>query len=455
MSPRSTPLVCAAALALVACGGGDDALEDTQGSALDASPTSADDGLHGSDGRAQAASSTALGTLLLVSSNAAGKARGGSTSALQGRTCGMSADGNLVLFNSDATDLVAGDTNGRTDVFLKDLRSGAVTRISTQSNGAQLASGATCMALTPDGGRALLRGSASGPLWVKDIGSGTLTQATPEPNSIPDNTGFSGGALSDDGSKVLFTTTPRLIYLGAYQWVNAVSRRMMLRDLGTGSLVTLPTDDGAVANGEVGTAVLSPDGSLAAFTSTSASLVAGDSNGQNDVFVRHLATGTTTLVSRDANGLPANATVSGLAQYGVRFAADGLLQFNANQPSSLGPRGEYVVPLATGQASLLLDASDGTSVTLSADGRRIAFLRIVPGTANRRAFVRDLGTGQEQVVNATASGTVGNGSVAALEISRDGTQVVFSSNASNLISPKPPAGSVQVYRKTVAATGSP
>ena len=42
------------------------------------------------------------------------------------------------------------------------------------------------------------------------------------------------------------------------------------------------------------------------FTSASAKLVPGDTNGRRDVFVRDLATGTTTLVSTGLNGLPAN-----------------------------------------------------------------------------------------------------------------------------------------------------
>jgi Tol biopolymer transport system component len=457
MSLRFTPVLCAVVLALAACGGGD-ALDDTQESALGADPASADDGSQASDGRAQAASSTAAGTLELVSSDASGTARSGYIGALEAGSCGMSADGRLVLFNSDASNLVAGDSNARTDVFLKNLNTGAVTRVSTQSNGAQMAAGASCVALTPDGSRALLRAPTGGTLWVKNLGSGTLVQVTPAPDSIPQNTGFTGGAISDDANLVVFKTAPTTIFLGAFQFVNAVPRRLMLRDLRDNSLVTLPTDDGVVANGEVGIApaALSPDGTLVAFASTSSSLVADDGNGQLDVFVRNLATGTATLVSRDGTGAPAAPTVSGFFQYyNVRFAADGLLQFYAAQPSTLGPRGEYATDLGTQQTSLLLSDSEGSSAQLFADGRRLAFLRNIPGSSNFRAFVRELGTGTEQVVNTTASGTIGNGNVNSVQVSRDGSSVAFGSNARNLIKPKPPAGSYQVYRKAVAAsTGS-
>jgi WD40 repeat protein len=452
MSLRLIPLAGAAVLALAACGGGGDGPDDTQAAALSDDLVSAEDGTE--PGRARAAGSPVVGALALVSSNAAGQPRSGNIGALEGGSCGMSADGRLVLFNSGASNLVAGDSNASTDVFLKNLNTGAVTRISTQSDGTQMAAGATCAALTPDGSRALLRAPTGGTLWVKNLGSGTLTQVTPAPDSIAQNTGFAGGAISDDGNLVVFKTAPTQLFLGAYRFVNAVPRRLMLRDLRDNSLVTLPTDDGVVANGEVdiAPAALSPDGTLVAFASTSSGLVVDDGNGQLDVFVRNLATGTTTLVSRDSTGAPAAPTVSGFFRYhNVRFAANGLLQFNAAQPSTLGPRGEYARNLGTQQTSLLLSDSEGSSAQLSADGRRLAFQRIIPGSANFRAFVRDLTSGSEQVVNTTAAGTTGNGNVASVQISRDGSSVAFGSNATNLIKPKPPAGIFQVYLKVIAS----
>ncbi|NIX76636.1 PD40 domain-containing protein [Microvirga terricola] len=49
----------------------------------------------------------------------------------------ISADGRYVVFESDASNLVAGDTNGTTDIFRKDLLTGAITRVSTAGDGAQ------------------------------------------------------------------------------------------------------------------------------------------------------------------------------------------------------------------------------------------------------------------------------------------------------------------------------
>ncbi len=56
----------------------------------------------------------------------------------------MSADGRIVAFTSDATNLVPGDTNGVADVFLRDLRAGTTVRASLAANCGQ----ATAAAVT-------------------------------------------------------------------------------------------------------------------------------------------------------------------------------------------------------------------------------------------------------------------------------------------------------------------
>src|SRR5262245_10660255 len=47
----------------------------------------------------------------------------------------VSMDGRFVAFHSDATNLVPGDTNGVRDVFVRDLATGATTRVSVASDG--------------------------------------------------------------------------------------------------------------------------------------------------------------------------------------------------------------------------------------------------------------------------------------------------------------------------------
>lgn len=96
-----------------------------------------------------------------------------------------------------------------------------------------------------------------------------------------------------------------------------IPARLMLRDLSNGSLVTLATDNGIVAQGEIvsNRLAISPDGLRVAFVSSSSSLVPGDSNARPDVFVRDLASGATLLGSSTSEGVPASPVVSGGLSY--------------------------------------------------------------------------------------------------------------------------------------------
>lgn len=284
---------------------------------------------------------------------------------------------------------------------------------------------------------------------MKNTETGLLTQASPPAGTVPQVTGFFGGVLSDDGTKVVFVTQPETRYEGAYQWVNVIPARLMLRDLSNGSLVTLATDNGIVAQGEVLTAqfAISPDGRRVTFTSSSASLVPGDANARPDVFVRDLISGATLLASSTSDGLASNSV-----QYlNPTFASNTQVAFVTGSASNLGVRGLYLKDLSSGTLSLVLSTSDGgTDAVLSGDAKKVAFGRLYSGF-DSRVFVRDRATGQETLVSASANGVASNGNSSARVISRDGTRVVFGSNASNLVSPRPPASVYQVYAKVIAA----
>jgi Tol biopolymer transport system component len=428
----------AALLALSACGGGEELDSSTTAAgAEDRATTAAADGAP-----ALASAGPAVGTLLLASASA-----GGAAGTASSATCAVSADGSRVLFFSTASNLVPGDTNGASDLFLKNLVTGEVVRVTTQSNGAQLASGGSCggTSMTPDGRTVAF--NAGNAVFVKDTQTGMLTQASPPAGTVPQVTGYFGGVLSDDGTKLVFRTLPETRYAGAYNFINVVPARLMLRDLSNGSLVVLATDNGVVADGEIVTVgfSISPDGQRVAFLSSSASLVPGDTNASPDVFVRDLASGTTVRASTRSDG-----TAAGRVSYDrPRFVSNTAVAFGTGGTSSLGPSGLYVKDLGSGALTLALSRTDGgADAVLSGDARKVAFNRFYSGF-DTRVFVRDLATGQETLVSATASGTASNGSSTGAVISRDGSTVAFGSSARNLVSPRPPAGVFQVYAKVI------
>jgi Tol biopolymer transport system component len=299
--------------------------------------------------------------------------------------------------------------------------------------------------MTPDG-RFVAFGSGSA-VFVKDTQTGQLTQASPAAGTVPQVRGYFGGSLSDDGRRIVFVTQPEQVYVGRYDYANVVPARVMLRDLQTGSLQTLATDNGIVAQGQViglGAAI-SRDGTRVAFVSSFAGLVPGDNNSRPDVFVQELDSGNTVLVSSTSTGL---ASTAGQFE-GVSLRSDNTVSFSTSGLSNLGPRGLYLKDLATGSLTLVLGSPDGDATALSADGRLVLFTRIY-SNFDRRVFVRDRATGQDRLVSASASGTASDGNSTGPRFSRDGTTVIFGSSARNLVSPRPPAGVFQVYAKTIA-----
>jgi len=401
---------------------------------------------------AQEGAAAVVGSIELVSTATNGKA-----ASVSSTTCSASADGNLVLFSSEATNLVAGDSNLVADLFLKNLATGAITRVTTQSSGAQLTAGGNCLgtSMTPDGRVVALNSGQA--VFAKNTQTGLLTEASPPTGVVPQVTGFFGGVLSDDGTRLVFLTLPETVYVGAYIWANVVPARLMLRDLSNGSLVALATDNGIVAQGEVvsNRFAISPDGTRVAFVSSSAGLVSGDTNGRADVFVRNLVDSTTLLASSTSDGVSAVAVVCCTSSYyNPAFVSNTQLAFGTAQPSSLGDTGLYLKDLASGRLDLVLSNVDGgADAKLSGNGRKVVFSRLYSGW-DRRVFVRDRSTGVETLASASASGAASNGNSTGQLISRDGTRVVFGSSARNLVSPRPPANVFQIYAKTVGTAAA-
>lgn len=372
------------------------------------------------------------GTTSLVSVNEHGTAAGSGSSF--GASFG-GADGTLVAFSSTADDLVAEDVprppNGGdgSDVFVHDLRTGTTTLASVNA-----------------------AGTASG------------------------NGDSGGGSFSPDGSKVTFDSYATDLAPGDTNgdWVEDV----YVRDLvtGTTTLVSVNAAGTASGNGQSGDPVFGPDSRHVGFHSTATDLVAGtDTNGQFDVFVRDLVTGTTTLVSVNAAGTGAGEGQAFMSS----FTPDGNVVFSGST-SGLGPtdtNGQddvYLRDLAAGTTTLVsvnaagTDSGNAASVRPAAGAHdTIAFetkatdlgptdtntcLRppswpTLPPTSEPCAdvYVRDTRAGTTALVSVRADGrdsAAGDSGQAA--IAPDGRRVAFVSSASDL-GPRDTNGLQDIY----------
>src|SRR5437870_3702403 len=250
----------------------------------------------------------------------------------------LSADGRFVAFDSAATDLVAGDTNGVSDVFVHDRQTGTTERVSVASDGAQgngssgLVTFAFPPALSADGrfiafvsfATNLVASDTNGAtdVFVHDRQTGTTERVSVASGGTESNAASLGPALSADGRFVAFHSAATNLVAGDTNGATDVF--VHDRQTGTTERVSVASG-GSQGDGFSAGPVLSADGRLVAFHSTATNLVARDTNGATDVFVHGRQTGTTERVSVASGGTQGNDSSAGP----VLSADGGLVAFHS------------------------------------------------------------------------------------------------------------------------------
>jgi Tol biopolymer transport system component len=235
----------------------------------------------------------------------------------------ISADGRYVAFESNGTNLVAGDTNASTDVFVHDRQTGQTTRVSVDSAGVQGNNDSEMPSISADGrfvafaSRAwnLVPGDTNGAYDVfrHDRQTGVTIRVS------VDRSGFEGlddsyfPKLSSTGDRVLFSSWAQLIPEDA-----DFSRDLFVRDLSAGWIVQANvSSSGSDMGSDVSGGDLSADGRFVAMY-TGAALAPGERDAGTDVFVHDLATGQTTRASVNSDDIAADR-----ASWGSSISGDG------------------------------------------------------------------------------------------------------------------------------------
>ncbi|MER7047063.1 RICIN domain-containing protein [Streptomyces jumonjinensis] len=193
---------------------------------------------------------------------------------------------------------------------------------------------------------------------------------------------------------------------------------------------------------------VSANGRYVAFEALSAQLVTGDANGQGDVFVRDRVTGATELVSVSSNGAQGDKgskapSISADGRY-VAFQSDAstLAPGDTNNATDvfLRDRQTGVTELVSRSGAGQLGSHASAAPSITPDGRHLAFessaANLVTGDTNgvSDVFLRDLGTGSVERVSVSSSGAQGNGPSVGADVTPDGRQIAFASQAGNLVS---------------------
>ncbi|MFC3077723.1 Ig-like domain-containing protein [Phenylobacterium terrae] len=233
---------------------------------------------------------------------------GASTSPL------ISADGRFVFFTSSAYNIDGGPLDFFQDVFRKDMVTGEVARVSRTADGAYLDGASVLESISSDGRYAsfisfstnLVPGDTNGQTdaFRKDLVTGEVIRISTSQAGVEANGESAGTDLSSDGRYAVFFSGASNLVEGDTNGQHDV----FWKDLATGQLRRVSeAADGTQANGASFWASVSADGRYVTFVSDASNLVAGDTNGQRDVFWKDLHTGEILRINVGPGGVQSNA----------------------------------------------------------------------------------------------------------------------------------------------------
>jgi len=383
---------------------------------------------------------------------------GGGEASAESRWPSISSDGRYIAFESDAPDLVANDTNGRTDAFVRDRQTGQTVRVSVASDGTEANGYSYAPCISADGRHITFYSFASNLVvndtnpnsdaFVHDMETGQTELVSVNGDGVQGNGATDGSSISADGRYVAFSSAAQNLVPDK----TSSEYDIFLRDRQTGQTERVSvSSDGDEPNGEswldAARCVISADGRFVTYTSVAYNLVPGDTNAAIDIFVRDRLAGETQRVSVSSAGAEANNESRFPA-----ISADGRHVAFASYASNLVADDVgldwqvYVHDRETGQTERVSVATDGSESRggsdlscISADGRFVAFHsdgdNLAPGDTNGKSdiFVRDREAGVTVRVSVAGDGGEGNGHCYSQYISGDGRFVTFSSAATNVV----------------------
>lgn len=304
------------------------------------------------------------GTTILLTRGVDGSPTNGETGMPQ-----ISGDGRFVTYESDASNLAAGDANGSRDVFLYDVTAGTTTLVSVGRTGASARGWSNQPSISADGRYIAFASSAwdihptlntfGGQVFVRDRVRNSVSVVSVDDWGTPGSYGASfGPSISADGDFVAFASVSSTLVPDDRN--GEVDVFVHDRQAGMTRRVSLPR--GAATTGEESTGrsdepQITGDGSIVSFRSDATNLVPDDTNEVSDAFAVKLETGAIARLSTAADGSGGNGwTQSPL------LAGDGsmaMFSSNATNLTDDGQSGTFVVePLAFGAPPTITTSGD-------------------------------------------------------------------------------------------------
>jgi hypothetical protein len=372
----------------------------------------------------------------------------------------ISANGRFVAFYSSADNLVPNDTNSAQDIFVRDRQLGTTQRVSVSSSEQQANAASTFGAISADGRYVAFYSSATNlvigdtnnasDIFVRDRQTGTTERVSVDSAEAQGNATSDWPWINADGRFVVFHSVAT--NLVADDTNTAADIFVRDRLLGTTERISVNSEE---EQGNADSSVIpwiSGDGRFVSFGSVATNLVADDTNGWRDAFLRDRLTATTERVSIGVDEEQGNApagdytAVSGDGRY-VAFSssANNLIANDTNNLPDVFVRDRQVgttLRVSVSGAEAQGNASSGPALALSPDGRFVFFpssaSNLVPDDTNgpfgSDSFLRDRQLGTTERLSVSTAGDQGNGPSGFGGITPDGRFAAFISNASTLVS---------------------
>ena len=418
-------------------------------------------------------SSTAMPTSTTLVSSSAQGVEGNAYSSTILVTDGVTGDGGSVLFISQATNLIPGNSNPG-DIYLKNTSTGAITLVDVSSVGASSNASINSGALNENGNLVAFSTQATNldpratdgaeHLYIRNISAGTLTLVSPSDYTFKD----ASTGVTEASAQFQNLDTPSVSGNGRYIAVETNNTGG-----GTGVLLLDTLAHTGVVLSKAGSSsnAVSEDGSTVVFNTPS--------NNHNEVYAYSIATDSLQLLS-DTQGANAPPVPANGNSGGVSVSNDGSRVVFGSSANNLDSRATgngidhvYVKDVTTGQLFLVDTAADGAvgnqnardggvsgiDASISGDGTMVAFAssstNLVPGVVDGELhiYIKNLTTGAISLLD--QAGAVPGDSASGYPLfSSDSAHVAFSSSASNLVA-NDTNGEEDVFLTTLAAAVTP
>ncbi|RIK08766.1 MAG: hypothetical protein DCC49_08400 [Acidobacteria bacterium] len=322
----------------------------------------------------------------------------------------ISWDGRYVAFSSTSTNLIGGDTNGVSDIFLHDRTAGTTSRISIATGGGEANGASSAPSISGDGRYVGFTSDADNlvaddtntysDVFIRDTLTGVTERVSTSTAGDHGNLPSGAPSVSWNGRFVAFYSLANNLVAGdTNSWWD-----VFIKDRNNGYTQRVSVSSGgAQSDGMSYEPAISFDGRFVAFTSAATSLVAGDTNSTDDIYLRDRVAGTTERISVASDGSNTDSgSYRSSISYDGKFVAYESLATNVVASDTNGTWDVFVRNRDAAGNERVSVATDGSQAqgnsrgrAISWDGSRVSFAStgslVVPGDTNLvgDAFLRD------------------------------------------------------------------